>query len=502
MRRLVLAVALVFLATPVFASSLAQETPPQALLWSYLAGGLAYLVPLALVLLVVSGLEEEDGRQAAYLVPATVGIIALVYIAVGFAFEFGGVGLMDARHGFSTLVWEWSALPEEYGPYWGMAGFAGWFLAGGAGTPEAVALFFGHLPWALVAGLIPALAARRRTPSLVPLLMAALVGGVLAPLAGNWVHGGGWLARLGTTLGWGHGYLDFGGSAEIGLVGGGAGLAILLAFRLWRNEEARGELPPVHWPVLAASGMFLLLIGTAGWALNNPLYDVNTLPLHRILTNALLGVAGGAALPALYTWFVAGRAHPQMTMAGAFAGWLSVLAGLPFLNATSALGVAVGVGFLTPFAVYLVREILGVDDPAGLVTSSLLGGLAGPLAVALFADGRYGEGWHGISGAPASWLQGTPDWVLQMRAQLVGVGAHFLWAFAVGSVVAVAIAVLWWGVTRVASSAGKSIEEEREAEAEEWEEEEASTPDAEGETEEVPEPSDTGPSAGAPEPEE
>lgn len=465
-------VAVFFLFSPVVhAASVGPETPPEALLWSYLAGGLAYLVPLAVVLLVMSGLEPEDARAAAFLVPAAVGIATLAYIAVGFAFEFGGVGLMDARHGFSLLVWEWSALPEAYGPYWGMAGFAGWFLSGGAGTPEAVALFFGHLPWTLTAALIPVLAARRRTPALVPLLMAALVGGVLAPLAGNWVHGGGWLARLGTTLGWGHGYIDFGGSAEVGLVGGGAGLAVLLAFRLWRGEEERDKLPPVHWPVFTAMGMFLLLIGTAGWALNNPLYDVNALPLHRILTNALLGVAGGAALPALYTWFVAGRAHPQMTMAGALAGWLAVLASLPFLSAPGALGIGVGVGVITPLAVYLVREVIGVDDPAGLVTSSLLGGLTGSLTVAFLADGRYGEGWNRIAGVPGSWLQGTADWTLQLQAQGVGAAAHFLWGFLVGSVIAVAMAVLWWGMTRVVPSRREEVTEQG---AEEESEESAS----------------------------
>lgn len=447
--------AVLLLPSAAWAAPALQETPPQSLLWSYLAGGLAYLVPLALVLLVISGLEAEDARAAAYLIPATVAVTALAYVAVGFALEFGGVGLMDSRHGFSLLVWEWSALPEQYGPYWGMAGFAGWLLMGGAGTPEAVALFFGHLPWVLTAALIPVLAVRQRTAPLFPLILAALTGGLLAPVAGNWVHGGGWLARLGMTLGWGHGYVDVAGSAQVGLVGGGVGLAALLAFRLRRDEAPRGELPPVHLPVLGAVGVFLLFIGTAGWSLNNPLYDVNSLPLHRILTNAVLGIAGGAALPALYTWFVAGRAHPHMVMTGAFAGWLSVLAGLPFLSAVAALGVAMGVGVLTPLAVYLVREVAALDDPAGIVTASLLGGVVGPLTVAGFADGRYGEGWHGIAGPIASWLNGMGSWEAQMQAQLVGAGAQFLWAFLLGSVVCVALAVLWWAAGQVGRAVGE-----------------------------------------------
>ncbi len=440
----ILLAVLLLLPSTVLATSHVQETPPQALLWAYLAGALAYLVPLGLVLLVLSGLEGKDAQDAAFLVPGAVAVASLAYIAVGFAFEFGGVGLMDARHGFSLLVWEWSALPEQYGPYWGMAGFAGWFLSGGAGTPEAVALFFGHLPWVLTAALIPALVVRRRTPSVMPLLLSGLVAGLLAPVAGNWVHGGGWLARLGTTLGWGHGYVDFAGSAQVGLIGAGVGLAALLAFRLRRKEEERGDLPAVHHPTFALMGLFFLLIGTAGWALNNPLYDVNSLPLHRILTNALLGVAGGAALPALYTWFVAGHAHPHMVAAGALTGWLSVLAGLPFLPAEAALGVGLAVGLAVLLVIYVVREVAALDDPAGVVTASFLGGVAGPLAVAGLADGRYSDGWHGITGPLASWLNKSADWTLQGRAQLAGVAAHFLWAFLVGSIVCVGLAVLWW----------------------------------------------------------
>jgi len=451
--------------SPVWAASGPPETPPQALLWSYLAGGLAFLVPVAIVFWVVSGLEPDDARPAALLVPVTVAAVALAYAAVGFALEFGGVGLMDARHGFSRLVWEWSALPEQWGPYWGMAGFAGWFLGGGAGTPEAVALFWGHFAWVLVAALIPVLVMRRQVPRLYPLLIALLMAGGVVPVAGNWVHGGGWLARLGATLGWGHGYVDVGGSGLVGLVGGGMGLALLLAFRLTRGpEEPKGELPPVHLPLLAAGGSLFLVVAAAGWALNNPLYSLNTMPLHRILTNALLGMAGGAALPAFYIWFVTDAHHPHFALAGAFAGWLSVLAGLPFLPAPFALLTGTVVGFLVPFAVYAVREWARLDDPAGLVTASLLGGTAGPLAVGLFADGRYGQGWNGIGsqrylGVSGQGVSGffvapgfTPDWPGQMQAQAVGVAAHFLWAFVIGSVVGVALALLWWAVRRVLST--------------------------------------------------
>lgn len=433
---------------------LQQATPPQTLLWSYLAGTLAYLVPLSLALITLAGLEREDARAGAMMVPIVIALGGALYVAVGFAFEFGGVGLLDPRHGFSELVWEWSALPEAWGAYWGMAGFAGWLLGGGANTPDAVALFFGHLPWSLTAALIPALALRRRVPRLVPLLLIMLTAGLLAPIAGNWVHGGGWLARLGSTLGWGHGYVDFGGSSQVGVVGGAVGLAALLAFRLRRQRPPSPELPPVHLPTLAATGSVLLIAGVAGWTLNTPLYDVNTLPVHRVLTNALVGLAGGAAIPVLYTWFVADLPHPGLALMGGFAGWLATLAGLPFYSAQAALVVSLAAGLLTPFLVYLVREVARLDDPGGLVTASLLGGTLGPLAVGVFADGSYGAGWNaightaylGVAGQGVSGLLVTPgftpDWPGQMLAQLTGIAAHFFWAFLVATMVCVALALL------------------------------------------------------------
>ncbi len=426
-----------------------------ALMWSYLAGGMAYLVPLALVLVVLSGLDEEDARATALLIPVVTGVVVLAYIAVGFAFEFGGVGLMDSRHGFSQLVWEWSPLPEQWGPYWGMAGFAGWLLWRGSGTPDAVALFWGHLPWILSASFIPVLVLRRRVLSLYPLLVAALMGGVVVPLAGNWAHGGGWLSRLGATLGWGHGYVDFGGGGLVGIVGGAAGLSLLLAFQLRRPDgEDSPSLPEVHFPALALIGSFLFVVGTAGWALNNPLYELSQLPIHRILANGAIGWFAGMVVPAFYLWFVADVYHPHFSFLGGWASWLAVLPGLPFLPPWVVLAVGLVVGGTTPLLIYVVRERLRLDDPAGLVGASLWGGLGGLIILGFLADGRYGSGWHGIGstsylGVPHQGVSGlwvaepfNADWPGQMLAQLAGASAYFVWAFFILSVLGIVLALL------------------------------------------------------------
>ncbi len=422
----------------------------ETLLWSYLAGGMAYLVPLALVLIVLAGLNEEDARTTSLLLPAVSGIVVVAYIVVGFAFEFGGVGLIDPRHGFSQLVWEWSALPEQWGPYWGMAGFAGWLLRGGTGTPDAVALCWGHLPWVLTASFIPVLVLRRRVSSLYPLLVALVMGALVVPLAGNWTYGGGWLARLGTTLGWGHGYVDFAGGGLIGIVGGAAGLALLLSFQLRRAAEASPpSLPEVHFPALALVGGFLFIVGMAGWALNNPLYVTRHVPVHRVLVNGAIGWFAGMVVPALYVWFVADVHHPHFPLMGGWASWLAVLPGLPFLSPLRVLLIGLVVGGGTPLLIYVVRERLRLDDPAGVVSASLEGGVLGVVVLGLLADGRYGAGWNGVDisapqGVVGIWgAQGMAAVGSgQMLAQLTGAGVYFVWTFVIFRVLGIVLALL------------------------------------------------------------
>ena len=41
------------------------------------------------------------------------------------------------------------------------------------------------------------------------------MGAVLYPVFGCWAWGGGWLSQLGTSMGLGHGYVDFAGSTVV-----------------------------------------------------------------------------------------------------------------------------------------------------------------------------------------------------------------------------------------------------------------------------------------------
>ncbi|MFN3335152.1 MAG: hypothetical protein ACK47M_21845, partial [Caldilinea sp.] len=211
--------ATLFAPTPALAQSGAP--PSNALIpmfWFLLAATVALLVPAGLVLIGVAGLERERAWNAALAAVGAISLAALAYWSVGFALHFGGIGLLYVRPELRGLVWEWSPLPPDWGVGWGAAGLSGWFLAGADMTALVYALFLAHLPWLFVVTLLPVMALRGRAPWLATLAIALLMGGIVYPLAGNWVQGGGWLSALGRNLNLGHGFVDAGGAGAVFLL--------------------------------------------------------------------------------------------------------------------------------------------------------------------------------------------------------------------------------------------------------------------------------------------
>ena len=122
---------------------------------SPVALSLAFLIPLGFALIATSGWPVERARRGAVAFFAALGLAVIGYVVVGFALQFGGVGLIQDHPGFAGLIWEWSALGPTWGPGWGMAGLAGWGLTGPAATSAAYALALANLPWVITAALIP-----------------------------------------------------------------------------------------------------------------------------------------------------------------------------------------------------------------------------------------------------------------------------------------------------------------------------------------------------------
>lgn len=420
-----------------------------------LGSALGFLVPIGVALIAASGTPEKEAASMGLSFLLALGLAAFGYLACGFAFQFGGVGIVSELPGLRGLIWEWSPLDVAWGTGWGALGLKGYFLAGPAATPEAYALFFSQLPLVTTAVLVPLLALRRRTPFFVPVLGGLLVSAVIYPLVGNWVLGGGWLANLGRNLGLGHGYVDFAAGGLTNLLAAMVALAGLAAFGLRRESEKvsgseEGEayvpMPTAHLPLLAILGSLLLFLGWLGLAFGNPLIGVSALRAGQfspavVAVNLALAAAGGATLAVIYSWFATGAPDVLMSPRGALAGLVAVSAGAAFIPAGIALLLGALAGLLLPLLHYVVQQVLRLDDAPAALAAHGLPAFIGLLAVGLFADGRYGQGWNGVGadkylgvagqGVSGLWTASgfQPEWPGQFQAQLVGALVVLVWAF-------------------------------------------------------------------------
>jgi Amt family ammonium transporter len=457
------AVLFLTISSPVWASGDALNPADEAeLIVPLLGSALGFLVPVGVALIAASGTPEKEAASMGLSFLLALGLAAFGYLACGFAFQFGGVGIVSDSPGLRGLIWEWSPLDVTWGTGWGAVGLKGYFLAGPAATPESHALFFSQLSLVTTAVLVPVLALRRRTPFFVPVLGGLLMSVVIYPLAGNWALGGGWLANLGHNLGLGHGYADFAGGGLTNLLAATVALAGLVAFGLKRPSEQAGPplpegiesesyvpMPAAHLPLLAILGSLLLFIGWLGLSFGNPLIGVSALGTGQfspavVAVNLALAAAGGATLAVMYSWFTTGAPDVLMSPRGALAGLVAVSAGAAFIPAWAALLLGSLAGLLLPLAHYFVERVLRLDDAPAALAAHGLPALVGLLAVGLFADGRYGQGWNGVGiseylGVAGQGVSGLwtatgfqTGWPGQFQAQLAGVIAVLVLAFVLG----------------------------------------------------------------------
>ena len=410
----------------------------------------------------MAGLPGVRAWDAALGGLAALGLAGLAYWAIGFAIQFGGVGLVYSHPDLSKLVLEWSPLSAEWGIGWGAAGLSGWFLSGPSMSPLAYALFLAHLPWAVTTAAIPLIALRGRAPALATMALALVVGGLVYPLAGNWVQGGGWLGALGNNLSLGHGFIDFGGAGTVHLVAAGVALAALVVWapRRLPQDAMAMKLPTVHLPMLAVLGCLLIPSGTLGWMWANPLQTslVNPLGLFRGSVNVMLFAAAGSVVPLVYTWFVSGKSDAVMTARGVAAGIVAGLASGPFVQPSVAIMIGLLAGATVPFITFVIDATLRLDDVTGSVSVSGLPAMVGLLLVGLFADGAVGQGWQmtgvggylgvvgqGVSGLfTASAFQA--DFPGQLQAQIIGILVLALWGFLAGILVCAPMGMILHGL--------------------------------------------------------
>ena len=80
-----------------------------------LGSALGFLVPIGVALIAASGTPEEEAASMGLSFLLALGLAAFGYLACGFAFQFGGVGIVSELPGLRGLIWEWSPLDVAWG---------------------------------------------------------------------------------------------------------------------------------------------------------------------------------------------------------------------------------------------------------------------------------------------------------------------------------------------------------------------------------------------------
>jgi Amt family ammonium transporter len=309
-----------------------------------------------------------------------IGLVA--FWVCGFAFMFGGVGANPGlgigdqlNTGFRISL---------AGKEWSLIGLEGFCLSGDALFHGGIAaLFLFQMAFADTASTIPtgAMAERWRLPHFA--LFSFFVVGVIYPIFGHWVWGGGWLASLG--------YYDFAGSSVVHMCGGLIALtgAKLLGPRLGKyNPDGTSNPIPGHNISFVVIGTFILAFGWFGFNAGSTLnaIDVN---LGNIATNTALASAGGAVAAFFISASRFGKPDPSFCCNGMLGGLVAITAPCAFVDSWAAVVIGIAAGIIVIFSVSFVEEILRVDDPVGAVSVHCVCGMWGVLAVGIFGNGKY-----------------------------------------------------------------------------------------------------------------
>lgn len=353
----------------------------------------------------------------------------IAYWAIGFAIMFGAgnafmgtsgwfvpsetlsVGAEASTSIFSSL--EWSSVPT----------YAAWLF---------------QLVFAATAATIVSGAMAERTQFKSYLIYSVFITGIIYPVVGHWIWGGGWLSNLGMS--------DFAGSTVVHSTGGWLALtgAIVLGPRLGKYDS-EGKPRPIagHNLPLAALGVFILWLGWFGFNPGSQM-GADAGPISSIAITTNLAAAAGAITAMVTAWIFLGKPDAGMSLNGALAGLVTITAGCASVSPTSAAIMGALGGIVVVLSVLLL-ERFRIDDPVGAISVHGTCGALGTLLLGFF-DSSSGVFFGG--GFELLW------------AQFVGVVAVLAWCLVTGFALFYAIkAATGLRVTEEAEQAGLDYEE-------------------------------------------
>jgi Amt family ammonium transporter len=402
-----LGAAALVVAFPAIASAQDAGAPADAVVldtvWVLVAAFLVFLMQGGFAMVEAGFTRQKNSANIVMKNLIDFSMSSIAFWAVGFALMFG------AGNAFVGTTGWLSSPPEAFGSLdWA--------------TPPLTAKWLFQVVFAGTAATIVSGAMAERTRFPAYLLYSGLISGIIYPISGHWIWGGGWLADLG--------FQDFAGSTVVHSVGGWAALvgAVMVGPRLGRfGSDGRARTIPGHSLPIAMLGVFLLWFGWFGFNPGSTM--AATLSIADIAVTTNLAAAAGAIAAMVVAWRIMGKPDVGMTANGALAGLVGITAGCAFVENWAALAIGAGAGVIVVFSVRAL-ERFGVDDPVGAVSVHGVCGAFGTLATGVLAAPRLVEA-VGV-GSPGLVYGGGFG---QLGVQAVGVVAVAAWVLAASAIV-------------------------------------------------------------------
>ena len=242
------------------------------------------------------------------------------------------------------------------------------------------------------------------------LVYTAFISGIVYPISGMWMWGGGWLFDIG--------FKDFAGSIVVHTVGGMAGLAgaIALGPRIGKYVNGKTMPMPGHNITLACLGVFILLIGWYGFNPGSQLVftgGVNVDTVMMVAVNTTLAACTGSIAGMFVSWILFKKPDLTFALNGGLAGLVAITANCHCVSYPSALAIGAIGGVLVCLAVLLLDK-LKIDDPVGAFPVHGIGGVWAGIATGLFGD-------------PAL-AAFSPDAPLTLTTQIIGTLSIAAWS--------------------------------------------------------------------------
>lgn len=241
------------------------------------------------------------------------------------------------------------------------------------------AKFFFQLVFAGTAATIVSGAVGGRIKYLSFILFSFILVGLIYPISGHWIWGGGWLAKLG--------FWDFAGSTVVHSVGGWAALtgALVLGPRFGKyGPNGQINAIPGHNMSLATIGVLILWLGWFGFNPGSTMAADPGLISHIAVTTNMAACTGllGATI---MSWTLLKKPDIGMTINGCLAGLVAITAPCAYVSIGSSalIGLIAGL-FVVPAVIFFDK--IKIDDPVGATAVHLVNGIFGTICVGLFAQ--------------------------------------------------------------------------------------------------------------------